>query len=236
MSPLLSMSDAWPVPASTTPMCDHRRDRHLTRTISGPRRVAGMPLTYPIAEQTLDNGLRVVVSSDRAVPIVAVNLWYDVGSRHEPPGLTGFAHLFEHLMFQGSRNVAVRSALQPAGERRRQPEREHLLRPDQLLRVTAQRRPGPRALARGGPDGLPARRGQPGEPRQPARRGQGGEAAELRQPPVRRLVRATGQARLPRGPPVRAHDDRLDGRPRRGRRWRTCTRSSASTTARTTPY
>jgi predicted Zn-dependent peptidase len=65
-----------------------------------------MPLTYPIAEQTLDNGLRVVVSSDRAVPIVAVNLWYDVGSRHEPAGLTGFAHLFEHLMFQGSRNVA----------------------------------------------------------------------------------------------------------------------------------
>ena len=64
-----------------------------------------MPLTYPIAEQTLDNGLRVVVSTDRAVPIVAVNLWYDVGSRHEPPGLTGFAHLFEHLMFQGSRNV-----------------------------------------------------------------------------------------------------------------------------------
>ncbi|MDX6247946.1 MAG: zinc protease [Kribbellaceae bacterium] len=62
-----------------------------------------MPLTYPIAEQTLDNGLRVVVSSDKAVPIVAVNLWYDVGSRHEPPGLTGFAHLFEHLMFQGSR-------------------------------------------------------------------------------------------------------------------------------------
>src|SRR3954470_20742138 len=87
-------------------MHDPGRDRHLTRTISGPRRVAGMPLTYPIADQTLDNGLRVVVSSDRAVPIVAVNLWYDVGSRHEPPGLTGFAHLFEHLMFQGSRNVA----------------------------------------------------------------------------------------------------------------------------------
>jgi zinc protease len=64
-----------------------------------------MPLNYPIAEQTLDNGLRVVVSTDRAVPIVAVNIWYDVGSRHEPPGLTGFAHLFEHLMFQGSRNV-----------------------------------------------------------------------------------------------------------------------------------
>ncbi|ONI72123.1 peptidase M16 [Kribbella sp. ALI-6-A] len=64
-----------------------------------------MPLTYPLVEQTLDNGLRVVVSIDRAVPIVAVNLWYDVGSRHEPPGLTGFAHLFEHLMFQGSRNV-----------------------------------------------------------------------------------------------------------------------------------
>ncbi len=54
---------------------------------------------------TLDNGLRVVVAPDHLVPAVAVELWYDVGSRHEVPGRTGFAHLFEHLMFQGSRNV-----------------------------------------------------------------------------------------------------------------------------------
>lgn len=65
-----------------------------------------MPLDYPIAERTLPNGLRVVVSPDHLVPAVTVNLWVDVGSRHEPAGQTGFAHLFEHLMFQGSRNVA----------------------------------------------------------------------------------------------------------------------------------
>jgi zinc protease len=64
-----------------------------------------MPLDYPIAQRTLANGLRVVVSPDPSVPNVTVNLWVNVGSRHEAPGRTGFAHLFEHLMFQGSRNV-----------------------------------------------------------------------------------------------------------------------------------
>ncbi len=63
-------------------------------------------ISYPLAETTLANGLRVIVSEDHTVPNVAVNLWVDVGSRHESPGRTGFAHLFEHLMFQGSRNVA----------------------------------------------------------------------------------------------------------------------------------
>ncbi len=62
-------------------------------------------LDYPIHQTTLDNGLRVVVSPDHGVPSVAVNLWYDVGSRHEELGRTGFAHLFEHVMFQGSANV-----------------------------------------------------------------------------------------------------------------------------------
>jgi predicted Zn-dependent peptidase len=60
---------------------------------------------YPIHDARLDNGLRVIVSPDHLAPAVAVNLWYDVGSRHEQPGRTGFAHLFEHLMFQGSANV-----------------------------------------------------------------------------------------------------------------------------------
>ena len=53
----------------------------------------------------LANGLRIVVAADRSAPIVAVNLWYDVGSKHEKPGKTGFAHLFEHMMFQGSEHV-----------------------------------------------------------------------------------------------------------------------------------
>lgn len=53
-------------------------------------------------KQTLDNGLDVIVHEDRGCPIVAVNIWYHVGSRNEQPGRTGFAHLFEHLMFEGS--------------------------------------------------------------------------------------------------------------------------------------
>lgn len=63
------------------------------------------PLAYPIVQRTLANGLRVIASPDHGTPTVAVNLWYDVGSRDEQPGRTGFAHLFEHLMFQGSTHV-----------------------------------------------------------------------------------------------------------------------------------
>ncbi len=59
-------------------------------------------------EYTLDNGLRVILSEDKSVPIVAVNIWYHVGSAHEEEGRSGFAHLFEHMMFEGSENVAKR--------------------------------------------------------------------------------------------------------------------------------
>ncbi|MGI8888072.1 MAG: M16 family metallopeptidase, partial [Nocardioidaceae bacterium] len=62
-------------------------------------------VNYPMVSRTLDNGLRVVVSPTPGLGVVAVNLWYDVGSRHESPHRQGFAHLFEHLMFQGSRHV-----------------------------------------------------------------------------------------------------------------------------------
>lgn len=58
----------------------------------------------PYETFTLPNGLRVIVHTDRKAPIVAVNLWYHVGSKDEPTGRTGFAHLFEHLMFNGSEN------------------------------------------------------------------------------------------------------------------------------------
>ena len=53
---------------------------------------------------TLDNGLTVIVHEDRKVPMVAVNVWYHVGSKNEKVGKTGFAHLFEHLMFNGTEN------------------------------------------------------------------------------------------------------------------------------------
>ena len=62
-------------------------------------------LSVPVRRERLDNGLRVVLSHDPSVPVVAVNLWYGVGSRNEPAGKTGFAHLFEHMMFQGSAHV-----------------------------------------------------------------------------------------------------------------------------------
>src|SRR4051812_35897279 len=63
----------------------------------------GVPsIDLPFAKRSLDNGLDVIVHEDRHVPIVAVNIWYHVGSKNERPGRTGFAHLFEHLMFEGS--------------------------------------------------------------------------------------------------------------------------------------
>ena len=62
-------------------------------------------LHVPFERHTLRNGLRVVLSPDPSAAVVGVNLWYEVGSRNERPGRTGFAHLFEHLMFQGSAHV-----------------------------------------------------------------------------------------------------------------------------------
>jgi len=62
-------------------------------------------LTVPYQEFTLPNGLHVILHRDTSVPVVAVNVWYHVGSGHEKVGRTGFAHLFEHLMFEGSKHV-----------------------------------------------------------------------------------------------------------------------------------
>lgn len=60
---------------------------------------------FPLVQHRLDNGLRVVVQPDASVPVVAVHVMYHVGSKNERPGKTGFAHLFEHLLFQGSEHV-----------------------------------------------------------------------------------------------------------------------------------
>ncbi|MDP8905571.1 MAG: insulinase family protein [Chloroflexota bacterium] len=70
------------------------------------------------SQRRLQNGLRVIVAPDHLAPVVAINLWYVVGSRHEQRGRTGFAHLFEHFMFQGSRHVTKAehfSIIQSAG-------------------------------------------------------------------------------------------------------------------------
>jgi len=62
--------------------------------------------TIEFTDERLANGLRLIVSEDHLAPVVAVNIWYAVGSKHEQPGKTGFAHLFEHVMFQGSAHVS----------------------------------------------------------------------------------------------------------------------------------
>jgi zinc protease len=62
-------------------------------------------VNLPFEQYRLENGLRVILAPDPGTPVVAVNLWYDVGSRNERAGRTGFAHLFEHMMFEGSENA-----------------------------------------------------------------------------------------------------------------------------------
>src|SRR5437667_3068414 len=61
-------------------------------------------IDVPYQRFVLKNGLSLIVHEDHKAPVVAVNVWYHVGSKNEKPGRTGFAHLFEHLMFNGSEN------------------------------------------------------------------------------------------------------------------------------------
>ncbi len=77
----------------------------LGLSLALPAAAVDMPdVDIPYDSFVLDNGLRVIVHEDRKAPIVAVSVWYHVGSKDEPAGKTGFAHLFEHLMFNGSEN------------------------------------------------------------------------------------------------------------------------------------
>ena len=67
---------------------------------------AETPPSIPYEKYRLANGLEVILSQDRTLPLVAVDIWYHVGAANEEPGRTGFAHLFEHMMFTGSKHVA----------------------------------------------------------------------------------------------------------------------------------
>ena len=79
--------------------------------------VSSVAPEIPFEKYTLENGLEVILSEDHRLPIVAVNIWYHVGPANEKPGRTGFAHLFEHMMFQGSKHVGDNQirVLQAAG-------------------------------------------------------------------------------------------------------------------------
>jgi zinc protease len=96
----------------------NREAEHELRRASEVRTtVTPHDIALPFTKRTLANGLDVIVHEDRHVPIVAVNVWYHVGSKNERPGRTGFAHLFEHLMFEGSEhyNAGYFPPLQQAG-------------------------------------------------------------------------------------------------------------------------
>ena len=83
-----------------------RRILSLTTALAGlTASVASGQIRVTYEPYTLPNGLDVFLVQDRSTPIVTVDIWYDVGSRNERPGRSGFAHLFEHMMFQGSANV-----------------------------------------------------------------------------------------------------------------------------------
>src|SRR5438445_9010743 len=72
---------------------------------STPQAPAGASLGIPVQYEKLDNGLKVVLSPDRTAPTAVVGVYYGIGFRIEPRDRTGFAHLFEHMMFQGSQNL-----------------------------------------------------------------------------------------------------------------------------------
>ena len=78
----------------------------LSLTLPAALGSQGTPLRVPVIVDTLPNGLTLIIHEDRTVPVVTTNVWYHVGSGDEKPGRTGFAHLFEHLMFMGSKNAA----------------------------------------------------------------------------------------------------------------------------------
>jgi predicted Zn-dependent peptidase len=84
-------------------------DRSSPSRGASPAEESRVSITVPrvaFTDERLANGLRLIVAEDHLAPVVAINVWYDVGSKHEEPGKTGFAHLFEHVMFQGSAHVA----------------------------------------------------------------------------------------------------------------------------------
>ncbi len=93
-----------PVQAQKTAPAAAKTASKVPPASATPNKLASIKIDIPTEEFTLPNGLRVIVNTDRKTPIVSVNILYKVGSRNEQPGRTGFAHLFEHLMFQGSEN------------------------------------------------------------------------------------------------------------------------------------
>jgi zinc protease len=96
VAPVLAQTSIAPM-TTTSPQAPELRAAPVSELVS--------EVNIPWKRFTLDNGLTVIVHEDRKAPVVAVSVWYNVGSKDEPAGSTGFAHLFEHLMFGGSENA-----------------------------------------------------------------------------------------------------------------------------------
>ncbi|WP_437550517.1 pitrilysin family protein [Sorangium sp. So ce367] len=94
--PAAAQAAAKPTPAAAAPIATKAQPAAAATSVS---------VAIPVEKYTLENGLEVVLHEDHRTPVVAVNVWYHVGSKDEPRGKNGFAHLFEHVMFQGSKHV-----------------------------------------------------------------------------------------------------------------------------------
>ena len=81
----------------------HAAGKPAARPAASPPALS--PANYPVERYTLDNGLTVILHEDHTVPVVCFWQWYKVGSRNERQGITGLSHFFEHMMFNGSKNV-----------------------------------------------------------------------------------------------------------------------------------
>ena len=92
-----------------TELCNARRATPSPAATAATRRRAAM---FPSSTTSCGNGLRVVLTEDHSVPVATIGVYYNIGFRIEPKDRTGFAHLFEHLMFQGSKNLAEGPVLQ----------------------------------------------------------------------------------------------------------------------------
>ena len=169
---------------------------------------------HSVREVRAANGLTLIVHEDHKAPIVAVNIWYHVGSKDERPGRTGFAHLFEHLMFNGSENYNDEffRPLEPAGATKMNGT-TWLDRTNYFQNVPTSRA-RPHAVDGVRPHGPPARRHRPEEARRAARRGAEREAPG-REPAVRQGRRAHHREHLSGRPSVFVGNHRLDGRPER---------------------
>ncbi len=156
-------------------------------------------LHFDIERHLLPNGLKVILQQDRRAPLVAINLWYHVGSKNERPGQTGFAHLFEHMLFQGSAHVGTNGHFQLVQEVGGTANGSTWYDRTNYFETPAGAPFRAGALAGVGPDGLPAAGDDPGEARQPARGGDQRAPAAGGQPALWPGFRAAARAALPGG-------------------------------------